>query len=408
MTNWPLPQEVRETVIVGAGPVGLTAALGLARRGHPVLLIERDEVPTTEWRASTFHAPTLEMCHELGIVDTMHEQGLIAEKYQLRDRTHGLMAEFDFGVLEDTTAYPYRLQLEQYKYSQILRDELAALGIVPLVGVSVDSVSQTADGVELVVSRGDETATVRAPRVIGANGARSTIRKSLGIEFDGSTYEHRYLLLSVDAPLETLCEGICLVNYIADPDEHLMLLRIPDLWRVMFEVAPDVDEEVALSDDYIRAKVAGLIGEVDLAQVPSRQLYRVHQRVAETFHRGDVFLMGDAAHVNSPIGGMGLNSGIHDAYEFVAAFDKVAHGADPNIEFAAWAAKRRQIALEEIQRITHANTALLKGGDAEAENKRRMSEIAADADRTRSWLLEASMIAMAQRHNLPVPSAAVA
>lgn len=408
MTNWPLPQEVQETVIVGAGPVGLTAALGLARRGHAVLLLERDEVPTTEWRASTFHAPTLEMCRELGIVDRMHEQGLIAEKYQLRDRSDGLMAEFDFGVLGDATAYPYRLQLEQYKYSQILREELAALGIVPLVGVSVESVAQTTEGVELVVARGEETATFRAPRVIGANGARSTVRKSLGIDFEGLTYEHRYLLLSVDAPLETLCEGICLVNYIADPEEHLMLLRIPDLWRVMFEVAPDIDEDVALSDDYIRAKVAGLIGEIDLAQVPSRQLYRVHQRVAETFHRGDVFLMGDAAHVNSPIGGMGLNSGIHDAYEFVATFDKVAHGADPQVEFGAWATKRRQIALEEIQRITHANTALLKGGDAEAENKRRMSEIAADADRTRSWLLEASMIAMAQRHNLPVPSAVVA
>jgi 3-(3-hydroxy-phenyl)propionate hydroxylase len=345
------------------------------------------------------------MCRELGIVDEMHRRGLVAPTYQLRDRTEGLVADFDFTPLADATAYPYRLQLEQYKYAEILRGELAALDRAPLPGHAVTGlrIEGSGGGVELDLDSPDGPVRVHAERVIGADGARSTVRGALGLEFAGLTYEHRYLLLSVDAPIEEYIPGICHVNYVADPHEHLMLLRIPDLWRVMFEIGPDVDADEAQSDAFVEKKLAALLDGVSLDQVHSRQIYRVHQRVAERFRTGPVFLIGDAAHINSPIGGMGLNSGIHDAYDLALT---LSGGAD-DAALDAWAERRRRVALEEIQRITDSNTKALKSS---GDGRRALDEIVAiagDPVRAKDWVLEASMIGMARRHHLPVPSAAV-
>lgn len=380
--------------------MGLTAALVLGGAGWRVTVAEAETEPPTLWRASTFHPPTLELCEDLGLVSDMLRQGLVAPTYQLRDRATGIIAEFDFTAIADATRYPYRLQLEQYKYVRLLLDRLSDMPNVHIryghrvIGYRVED-DRT---VRAHVRTENGEAALAARYLIGADGARSTVRQQLGVDFEGATYEHRYLLLSVDAPLEQYFPGISYVNYFSDPVEHLMVLRIPDVWRVMFEVPEEPSDEEALSDNFITARLRALLDPHPLPPLLSRQLYRVHQRVAESFRNGPIVLIGDAAHVNSPIGGMGLNSGIHDAYTLARTLLASPSGEGLN----DWAEQRRRVALEEIQRITHRNTADLSERDLEARNARlvELSAIANDSARARAWMLEAAMITSARAHGL--------
>jgi 3-(3-hydroxy-phenyl)propionate hydroxylase len=387
--------------VVGAGPVGLTAALCLALQGIEVTVLEKQEKPSTEWRASTFHAPTLEIALRLGIAGEMLHQGLVASKAQYRSRAEGIIAEFDFSAISSETPYPFRLQLEQYKYVAILLQRLAAFPNVSVrFGVAVERVEQTDEGVELRTSDG---AVHQAQWVIAADGARSTIRKELGLGFDGSTYEHRYLVLSLDFPLETVIPDICEVNYIADPHEHLLLLRIPDLWRVVLSIPPGVSNETATSDAFVRERLALIVGREQDLSVSEVRIYSLHERVADSLRVGRVLLAGDAAHVNSPMGGMGLNSGIHDAYDAAEELADVIAGKKDEDTLDAWAERRRVVALDEIQRISGQTTRALGATEDGriADFRRQMTEIASDPERARNWMLDTSMITTVRRHPLP-------
>jgi len=393
---------ILDVAVVGAGPVGLTSALALARRGASVTVFEEGEQLSTEWRASTFHPPTIEIARDLGVATTMLEAGIVARKYQVHDRRDGLIAEFDFGMLADETDYPFRLQLEQYKYTQILKDAInecpAPVDIRFATGVA--DVSQGEDDALLTTASGEQVA---ARWVLAADGARSTIRKALGSSFDGLTYEHRYLVLSIDYPVETLLPGICDVNYIADPVEHLLILRVPDVWRIVVSVPPHVTGEEAVSDRYVADRLRGVFGDHPELPLRERKIYSVHQRVADTFRQGRVLLLGDAAHVNSPMGGMGLNGGIHDAFDLSIQLSAVLRGeAGPDV-LDAWAHRRRKAAIEAVQELTHRTTTAMAEQD-ESERRRfqlQMSEIAADPPRAHTWMMDAAMISNVRAHGLP-------
>jgi 3-(3-hydroxy-phenyl)propionate hydroxylase len=391
-----------DVAVVGAGPVGLTAALALARRGASVTVFEEGDRLSTEWRASTFHPPTIEIARDLGVVTTMLEAGIVARKYQVHDRRDGLIAEFDFGMLAGETAYPFRLQLEQYKYTQIIKDAIneCAAPVDVRLSTGVAGVSQNEDGAELTTASGERIA---ARWVLAADGARSTIRKALGSSFDGLTYEHRYLVLSIDYPVETLLPGICDVNYIADPVEHLLILRVPDVWRIVVSVPPHVTSEEALSDQYVADRLRGVFGDHPELPLRERKIYSVHQRVADTFRRDRVLLLGDAAHVNSPMGGMGLNGGIHDAFDLSIQLSAVLRGEAGTDVLDAWAHRRRKAAVEAVQELTHRTTTAMAEQD-ESERRKfqlQMSEIVADPLRAHDWMMDAAMISNVRAHDLP-------
>jgi 3-(3-hydroxy-phenyl)propionate hydroxylase len=389
-------------VIAGAGPVGLTAALMLARAGKSVLVVERDPNLHTDWRASTFHAPTLEMAEEMGVIDDMLEQGLVAELYQVRDWSKGRAATFDFTRLADATNYPYRVQLEQYKYARILYDRLlrdhpnvevrfgcAAQGVVregPRPIVRVEYTGAGEDG---------RTEDIECAWLLACDGANSAVRRSLGLTFEGLTYETRAVLLSINAPFKEWYPDICWVNYIADSAESPgMLLKIPDTWRCSFKMRDDVSDEEAVSDAYVEMRLREIFGDRALPPTDSRQIFRVHQRSIETFRHDHVLLLGDAAHINSPHGGMGMNSGIHDAFDLGRVLPAVTQGELPDTEIDAWAERRRAVALNDVQKISHRNMTEIGSADESTVNHalQRLIEISNDPQRAYVWMHESSML----------------
>src|SRR6202011_5395876 len=214
-------------IVVGAGPVGLSAALALARRGIPTIVLEAEREPVLELRGSTFHPPTLDMLDEFGVVPRMIEVGLKAPTWQFRDRETGPVATFDLSLLAGDTSHPYRVQCEQWKLTRLLQEKYLKIpGAEIRFGYQVETVRQDDGAVEVEARASGSLVIIPRRHGVAADGARSPLRRSLGIGFEGFTYPELSLILSTDYPLEQKLTDIAYVNYIADPFEWLVLLRV--------------------------------------------------------------------------------------------------------------------------------------------------------------------------------------
>jgi 3-(3-hydroxy-phenyl)propionate hydroxylase len=379
-------------VIVGAGPVGLAAAAALLCHGVPVTVLEAEGALSDEMRASTFHAPTLDLLDEFGATEPLIAQGLVAPRLQYRSRAGGVIAEFDFGLLADATRHPYRLQCEQWRLTRTLQGLLRDRpGFVLHFGAAVAGCIDHGAYAEVVLESGER---IRGAYVVGADGAHSAVRQAAGIGFEGFTWPERFLVLSTPFDFTGLIPGLAPVSYFADPEEWFFLLRIPGLWRAMFPVPPEVPDEATLTDTYARARLGRIVPGRDDYPIHHRTLYRVHQRVAETFRRGRVLLAGDAAHINNPLGGMGLNGGLHDACNLAPKLAAVWHGEAPEALLDRYDRQRRGVTVEHVQRQTIANKQGLEARDPEAQRafQARLAEAASEPTRAHTWLLGASMI----------------
>jgi 3-(3-hydroxy-phenyl)propionate hydroxylase len=389
-----LTQE--RVLIAGAGPVGLVAAAHLARAGVPVTVFEEGPRLSEESRASTFHPPTLDMLHALGATEPLIAQGLKAPAFQYRSKKHGLLAQFDFASIADATEHPYRVQCEQSKLTRILYDRMQGH---PNFEVRFDSpvagVSQDGSGVEVTIERNGRTERHAGRYLIGADGASSTVRRSLGVEFEGFTWPDRLLVVSTPFDFHSAIPGLTSVNYVADPERWYFLLQIPGLWRAMFLVNEDMSDERVQTREFTQSLMAGVIPGITNYEIDHITLYKVHQRVAKTFRAGRAFLIGDAAHINNPLGGMGMNGGIHDAVNLAARLAPVWHGKAPETELDRYDKQRRLVTLEYIQKYTIQNKKNLESSGEEFGQSLRA--IAADPARTREYLLRVSMIASLQR-----------
>jgi 3-(3-hydroxy-phenyl)propionate hydroxylase len=383
-------------LIAGAGPVGLVAAAHLARAGVPVTVFEQGAKLSEESRASTFHPPTLDMLDALGAAEPLVAVGLKAPAFQYRTKKDGLLAQFDFAAIADATAHPYRLQCEQSKLTRILYEQMRGHPNFELeFGSTVTAVSQDALGVEVTIERGGRSERRAGRYLIGADGASSMVRRSLGIEFEGFTWPDRLLVVSTPFDFHSVIPGLTAVNYVADPERWYFLLQIPGLWRVMFLVNEDATDERVQTPEFAQGLMAGVIPGISNYEIDHITLYKVHQRVAKTFKLGRAFLVGDAAHINNPLGGMGMNGGIHDAVNLAARLAKVWRGEAPDAELERFDQQRRLVTLETIQKTTIQNKKNLESpGDEFGQGLRA---IAADPAKTRDYLLRVSMIASLSR-----------
>jgi 3-(3-hydroxy-phenyl)propionate hydroxylase len=383
-------------LIAGAGPVGLVAAAHLARAGVPVTVFEEGADLSTESRASTFHPPTLDMLDALGAAGPLIAQGLKAPTFQYRTKQHGLLAEFNFAAISDATKHPYRVQSEQSKLTRILFDQMRGHPNFDLqFGSRIIGTNQDASAIDVTFERDGHRDVRRGRYLIGADGASSMVRRSLGIEFEGFTWPDRLLVVSTPFDFFSVIPGLSSVTYVADPQRWYFLLQIPGLWRAMFLVNEDASDERVQTEEFAQSLMAGVVPGITNYEISHTTLYKVHQRVAKTFKLGRAFLVGDAAHINNPLGGMGMNGGIHDAVNLAERLVAVWHGRASETELDRYDQQRRLVTLEYIQKYTIQNKKNLESSGEEFGQSLRA--IAADPARTHDYLLRVSMIASLAR-----------
>ena len=391
---------VDRVIVVGAGPVGMVAAMALIAQGIPVVVVEENADIVQDLRASTFHPPTLEFLERLGVTSILIEQGLISPLWQFRDRRKGAVATFDLSVLRDETAFPYRLQCEQWKLTTVLRDRLGKDPDAEIIfGLRAVSVEQDADRVVLIAKRltgedrNGEEERLEGRFLIAADGAHSAIRTALGVPFEGMTIPERYLSLSTTFPFHKAIPDLANVAYLSDPEEWVTLLRTPSLWRVLLPTDARESDEDMMAPNRIEERLQGVVASPKPYAIVHKTRYRVHERVAERFVIGRVLLTGDAAHVNNPLGGMGMNGGIHDAINLSEKLAAVLHGADLGL-LGRYERQRRKVAIEAVQAQALRNRQILRTRDR-AERQAYYDELKATADdpvRHKNYLMRSSLI----------------
>lgn len=384
-----------QVLIAGAGPVGLVAALALADAGISVHVFEAADGIAQDLRASTFHPPTLDMLDKYGITPTLVAQGLVCPHWQVRMHPSGEHARFDLSVLADATAHPYRLQCEQFKLSRAL---LARLADYPRAQISfnasIEAVTQSDDAVTLQVNTAEGASTVRGGWLIGADGARSAVRKSLGIAFDGDTYPETTILATTDFPFDQHLPDLSNVTYCWQAGAgNFSLLKVPGRWRV--SIYPDEARPIedSLQPEAIEAALQAIVPGPEAYRVFEARPYRVHQRMASSYGAGRVWLAGDAAHLNSPAGGMGMNGGVHDALNLAAKLVRVVNGESADL-LRLYERQRRPIALDQILKQADANRSRMRERDPTLRLAalRKLQAIAQDPAALRAHLLRTSMI----------------
>ncbi len=386
--------------IVGAGPVGIVAAIACARKGMQVALFEAEREIDRSPRAATTHPSTLEMLAELGLLEEFQSVGLVARHFQFWDgATKTLGAEFDHEALRGETPYPYVVQTEQHKLSKIGLRRLESVSNAEVrLGTRVVAVAQDGGSARVTVLGPGGEEQHAFDYVAGCDGGRSTVRKCLDVDFEGYTWPERFLVLTTLFDFQTAL-GCCPRSYISDPEEWTNLFKVmgDDLkgrWRAVFPARENETDEEAFSEAEVRRRLRKLHEDHPMELVAHRNIYRVHQRVAKSFRKGRVFLAGDAAHVNNPVGGLGLNCGIHDAMELADTLHRVASGQAGEEFLDCYERRRRPINIEFVQQQTVANKKRLEERDPKVRraNFDELRRTAADPALHKQFLMRTSLI----------------
>ena len=381
------PGKNRRVVIVGAGPVGMVCALSLNRSGIPVTVFELEPAPVEDQRAATIHPSTLEMLDALDVTEKIIPLGMVSTTYRFHDRVNRkVVAEFDLDRVRGELKFPFVLQYEQYKLTASIAAEYANAGDFDVrFSHNVTGLRETADGVEIEYASPEGGGRIAADYVVGADGGRSTIRKLAGIEFEGFTYPEKFIKIATSFDFGTVNPDLALRNYFSDPDEWCNLFKVtgkkhpPGLWRAIFPVGNDEPDEVSLSADRIEARLQKFFPKAGRYPVEYVNVYPVSQRVAAVFRKGRALLAGDAAHVNNPIGGMGMNGGVHDGINLAEKLARVMKGEATEELLDLYSRQRHHAAVKYVQAQTIANKRLMEERDP-AVRRKNFDELARTAD----------------------------
>lgn len=382
-----------EVIIVGAGPVGLSLAGFLAASRISCIVLEARDAPDTALRASTFHPPTLDMLDELGVADRLVQSGLVTPTWQMRQHATGRFVRFDLAAIAAHTRHPFRLQCEQHVLCELLVDQLTDSEHCEIVfGSRAEDLAQDRSGVRLTCEIEGQKQVLQAQWLVGADGASSLVRNRLGLGFEGETYPQASVLATTPFPLHDHLTDLDNVNYCWGKDAPFSLLRLRNRWRASLYPRPGDDLEDVLQAQRLDQYLQEIFPDEPMP-VEDARAYRVHQRVATSYRVERVFLVGDAAHLNVPSGGMGMNGGIHDAHNLAQRLAAVQRGASPDY-LDGYEHQRRWLALEAILPLAADNRARMAVADPEGQNAklRYYDALSKDRERLEAYLLKSSMI----------------
>jgi 2-polyprenyl-6-methoxyphenol hydroxylase-like FAD-dependent oxidoreductase len=384
-----------DVIIAGAGPVGLTAALLLGHKGIAVEVLEARDTLAQDLRASSFHPPTLDLMAPYGITARMLDAGLICPHWQVRLHPSGERAVFDLKVLTGETDHPYRVQCEQSKYCGFVLEAVQALPNVTLsFSTTVAGLERSGSGVTVRASTAEGERIVSAGWVIGADGARSAVRRAIEVEMSGDIYPETTILATTRFPFHERLAGLSNVSYCWKPDGTFSLLRLPDVWRVSLYARPGQTLEQATTPDGVQDLLHDIVPDAGVIDVMEIRPYRIHRRLAATYRKDRVLLAGDAAHLNSPSGGMGMNGGIHDAFSLCEKLAAVLQDGAPEALLDRYERQRRPIAAEEIIEQAHRNRTRMQERDPTRRRKmlEELQRVTEDPVQLKAYLLKSSMI----------------
>ncbi len=397
--------DLDRVLIAGGGPIGTVTGLRLAQLGIPVTVFDRLAKPAEDHRAATLQPSTLELFEPIGLTDEIVRLGLKSPVFQWRDRvSQKVVAEFDYGLLAGETKYPYVIQLEQHRTVHVALAAAEKLPDFTMVRpAEVIAVRQEADYTEADVRREDGSIEVHRGRyLIGCDGGRSIVRKATGVSFEGFTWAERFNIIAVPFDFEAAM-GFRYRSYCAHPDRWVSLIKVPGedfngLWRCLFPAKETESDEEVMSDRWIQARFAECLPGGGPYEVLHRNMYDVHQRVAGCFRSGRIVLAGDAAHINNPIGGMGMNSGFQDGLNLAEKIGQIWRGAEPDPLLDRYDRQRRLTAIEYVQAQSIANKRVLEERDPDKrrQNLDNLRRVAEDRKLHHEFVRKSSLLAMLQ------------
>jgi 2-polyprenyl-6-methoxyphenol hydroxylase-like FAD-dependent oxidoreductase len=351
-----------EVVIVGAGPTGLALACVLAAEDVPFVLLDRLAEGANTSRAAVVHARTLEVLEELGVADRLRAEGVVVPRFLIRDRDR-VLATIRFDGLP--TRYPYTLMVPQQITEAILLGRLRELGGDVCRPCAVDDVRQDAGGVTVsVATGGGRPQTIRAACVVGADGMHSIVRERAGIGFSGSAYEESFLLGDVRMTSSLRADEVSLFF---SPEGLVVVAPLPGGRHRIVATVGDAPEHPAVGDLQRVLDARGPTDGAVVHDVSWGSRFRVHHRLADRYRSGRILLAGDAAHVHSPAGGQGMNTGIQDAIALGHALTAVLRDGADEARLDEYERARRPVA-ERVVAFTDRMTrvATLRSGRSRA------------------------------------------
>jgi 3-(3-hydroxy-phenyl)propionate hydroxylase/6-hydroxy-3-succinoylpyridine 3-monooxygenase len=327
-----MTERLNGILIVGAGPSGLLTALGLAQRGVGVTVLEAEpEIPRSP-RATVYHAVLLDGLERLGVLADADAAGFRNSRLTWIAYETGDRVEVDLSPASN-------LHLGQYELGQIALRHAIDAGVDVRFGTRATGLTPHDDRVVVAVDGADE---IEAPWVVGADGARSSVRRALGLGFEGTTWPERFVATNIRYPFDERGWGIA--NFLLDGTHGAIIAKIDaELWRWTWAEPADLPADTVL--ERFPGRLAA-IGVHEDYEIETFSVYRMHQRAVSAMRHGRVLLMGDAAHSTNPTGGLGLAAGLFDCFALVDPLSAAVRGGDAETALDEWAFERRKRFLE--------------------------------------------------------------